>query len=435
VDLIRDLTNGLPVPCPFRNSPPPYEKVDPDPNGNWQTSFHALRDKNPLLWQSELVDQTLRSGLPLLLECVGLLLVATMAAMETRHVLHDRNLHGPNTFGKGNQLLPPKSPSHSGIQDLQSRLGPNAGSSWVRQDIWGLLAASYSLLLRSAPSLLGSPRAGVDSAIRQAARSLEVPADLRSFSFCRLTLLPALQHLPSSSPEVNLSEFCLAVLVETYSHYLDVIADGSLPISRNHFEKEQDEELKLRRSQQATQRDYYAMSGQTPPDEFIPSSVDLMSIPDCIDDIVALATSLCALGVNYARHFWTQTEEGELKPCRALAALGRFKEKDSSLLPCYVSWLASLAVDEATALVVHDILSEPEEGTSPKTLTWTTLIFNLRWYAQQLSPYDTDVVSKASSTTSTTTSASKNTDYYYNLEGNFVPESSKTSSSLWLRFG
>lgn len=318
---------------------------------------------------------------------------------------------------QGNQFVRPDTPSLDGVSDLHTRLTSGASSQWARQDIWGVLAASYALLLRSAPT-----QSTMD--IREAARAcLEMPVELKSFTFCRLTLIPCLQRLPSASDAVcKTSEFGLSVVSEMYSLYLSLLAEG-LPISQQRWEKEEDEELKLRRTQQAQQRQFYQWSGGSNTEEVIPAAVDLMARPDCLDDIIALATSICSLGPEYSRNFWTTDAEGNLAAHRALQVLEQIQIKDDSLLSSYLSWLAALANDEASANAVHELLSKADAKVK-----WINLIFNLRWYAQELSPYDTNVVSKAPSTTTTTTTT-KSTSYYYNLEGNAMPLYSSTTST------
>ena len=106
IDLTKDLSNMTPKPCPFTNVPSPYEPMDSTPQpptafpSATATPFqYVLKEKEPLAWQREFVLHTCQSGQPQLLQCISLLLVVGMAAMETRQVLHDRELHGPNAFG------------------------------------------------------------------------------------------------------------------------------------------------------------------------------------------------------------------------------------------------------------------------------------------------------------------------------------------------
>ena len=279
--------------------------------------------------------------------------------------------------------------------------------------------------------------------MRQVARDcLESPVDLKSFTFCRLTLIPALQRLPKPPPSVedqncvccNVSEFGLAVLAETYSRYLKVMG-RNMPISRYRWEKEENEGLDLARQQQIRDRQFQAWSGNnhnnsnSGVEEVLPATVDLVTRPDCMDDLIALATAISHLGPDFSRVFWeTDDDNTKLVPHPTLQNLERIQAKDDSLLPSYLSWLAALANDEASANAVNEILLARVEDDHRK-VSWMTLIFNLRWYAQELSPYDAnDVVSK-NSTTTTTTNAKSSTSYYYNLEGNSMPNANSTTSS------
>jgi hypothetical protein len=109
MDLIRDLSAMTPRPCPFTNVPSPYEPTSTTTTTTTAAAYssstappfsYALQEKSPLVWQREFVADTHQSGQPQLLQCISLLVVAAMAAMDTRQVLYDRQLHGPNAFGK-----------------------------------------------------------------------------------------------------------------------------------------------------------------------------------------------------------------------------------------------------------------------------------------------------------------------------------------------
>jgi len=438
LDLIKEMSDMLPTLNPFTNVPSPYEAAGDAAQNGWPSSSnapftYALKDKDPLKWQQELVELSYETGQTQVLQCLSLLVVAAISAMEARQVLYDRDIHGPNSFGKGNKFLPP-SENPSVPQELQSRLGPDGANSWARKDIWGLLAAAYALMLRSAPAALMSPRAGSSvqtNQIRSTARDcLVLPSTYKAFTFCRLTMIPALQRL-SLSAFANLSEFGLAVLSECVSHYLDVLSEGSMPMSRQKYEKEEKEELNLRRAQAAQQSQFNMWSGKKDAkQEEIPTSVDLMARPDCLDDIVAVASSLCQLGRDYSQNFWNMDTNGGLVPSRLLSRLEQLQAADDSLMPTYLCFMAALANDEASATAIYNFLARPPEtagegASSTPRINWISLIYNLRWYAQQLSNYDITV--SKSSTTSTSSSA--NTAYYYNLEGNLVPSGRSGSTS------
>jgi hypothetical protein len=455
IDLIRDLSAGTPKLSPFKDVPSPYESSS-DSNYNMTNPYHSYgggggatgmnhqypwerKEKDPLKWQEELVQQMCESGRPKLLQCYSILVVAAMAAMETRQVLFDRKLHGPNDFGMGNQMLHPARPSIENIKELHARLKPQAHEQWARPDIWGLLACSYALLLRPTASVIASPAKGgstspLSKEVREAARyCIIVPAQLMSFTFCRLTLIPSLEKIKSASMRTvcNVSEFCLSVVSEVYSLYLSVLSEGTgnLPISRRRWQIREEEQLKLRRDQMNQQRQFEQYMGNTSrnassKEGTIPAGIDLMERIECLDDLIALATTLCSLGTNYSRMFWGKDKENKsLAPSSALQECVVQASQDDSLIAYVFSWMASLSMDEESASAIHHLMSNNLEGFT----SWNYLLYNLRWIARDLSNNDGNKVSKPSPTTANSSKSS--TSYYYNLEGNVIPDTSNDSQS------
>ena len=129
IDLIKDLTNGLPTAAtttavasgtsaggltlldPFHDVPNPYE--DPPitqdqqaaawmrhyDNNNIPLAPSMLREKDPFTWQEELIVTSMGTGQPQLLRCVSALIMATLCALDGRNALLDRNTHQLNSFG------------------------------------------------------------------------------------------------------------------------------------------------------------------------------------------------------------------------------------------------------------------------------------------------------------------------------------------------
>ena len=89
--------------------------------------------------------------------------------------------------------------------------------------------------------------------------------------------------------------------------------------------------------------------------ENIPSEANLLERPDCIDDIMALATALCSRGSKYAAHFWSR-EGRKVVPSRAFRKLEFLQENDNSLIPTYLTFLAALALAEPSE--VFNILNK-----------------------------------------------------------------------------
>ncbi len=466
IDLIRDLSTGLPKLSPFKDAPSPYDSSSTAMDGmnesyqqfggasSWpptatNASYNQYpwerKDKNSLDWQKELIRETCKTGRPKLLQCTSLLIVAAMAAMDSRQVLYDRKLHGPNDFGQGNQLLHPTQPSLENIKELHTRLKPEAHGQWARPDIWGLLACSYALLLRLTPMAIMSPTKGGSNSsfskeVRDAARyCIEVPTELMSFTFCRLTLIPSLEKIQSASVRTicNVSEFCLSVVSEVYSLYLSILSEGNgnLPISRRMWQDREEEDLKLKIQQYNDKLQFDAFLGESSKREKVPKVIDLMERQECLDDLIALATALCSLGPNYARHFWARDKETEeFIPSRALRECIILASEDDSLIPYVYSWMAALSNDEKSAKAVNRLMTSNKnndtiaEGATVAFTSWRTVIHNLRFYVQHLSINNDMNVTKPSSP-GTTASANQNTSYYYNLEGDAMRDSSRDPRS------
>ena len=325
-------------------------------------------------------------------------------------------------------MLPPNSSSTSAPPaELQSRLGPNADKSWKRKDIWGLAAAAYSLLLKSNSSN--------NDSTTDVLACFEAPTIHKSFSFLRLTLLPALQQLGSKSTDLLLcdtSEFGLSVMADFLSKYLSTMVstetENSLPISRHQWLLSEQEDLRLRRQQQVQERQFRAWSQQhsTTEEDVIPATVDLTTRPDCLDDIVAACTAVASVGPEYALCFWEVVSEDDadarLSPSRALLELERHQAKDGSLLGSYLSLLAALSNSEVGAAAVHDMLcknstAEASSSTSRPQVTWESTLGMIRYFAQELNPQEyggsAGVSATAASSTGQSSPTSSSTAYYY----------------------
>lgn len=329
---------------------------------------------------------------------------------------------------QGNALLPPGLLSIDHLAPLDKMLDKNAAKSWDRTDILGLLMAAYAMLLRSCPSALSSPRIGPFSPSGAADtrksywERIEAPAEFRSFSFARLSLLSALQKPSSTDAACNVSEFLLAALTNFSTHYLDILcSSGDRPRSRAKWLQDEEEHLRWQRTDQEQQREFHNWSGTNPSNEpDVPAEVDLMSRPDCMDDVAAFATALCSLGPSYAYEFWskeTMTSGIEkLTPSRFLLDLREKQLSDASLRASYLSFLAALALAEnplesspvSGAQTVHDMLSvEPAESFSTQE-TWSALLGFIFWYARELSRSSTSTAAAGTGQSSGASSA-----YYY----------------------
>lgn len=296
----------------------------------------------------------------------------------------------------------------------------------MRTDICGLLCGAYAMLLKGSPSLLSSPRGGSSPSrtlMRTVGDCLSAPTELKSITFAKLCLLPALQR-PSrqSGTECDSSEFFLAVLSEFVANFMDILsASGNLPVSRASWKSEKEEGLQLARENRQQAINFKMWSGQYEQgsqEAPIPTSVDLMKRPDCMDDVVALAVAIASLGPEFALKFWSKQEiddEGEartiLVASRANKKLRAVSAEDSSLDSFYLAFLAALAKAEHPGIakggadVVHSILSN--EHTADTAQSWTVVLNTLRWYCRQFDR------SKSTSSTAAGPSGTTSSSYYY----------------------
>lgn len=302
----------------------------------------------------------------------------------------------------------------------------SAHNLWRRQDIVGLIAGAYALLLHPSASALTSPKmsgrsppvggfsssrqtsgGGID--IRRNFRScLEASFTTKSLTFARVVLLPSFgaSFLRFSSPSVgnveaggtvsSIFDFYISVMTEFTSRYLDTIcAFGELPISRAQWYSDEEKDLQLRRMQEDQRRQFGLAAEQQ--QTSLPTEVDVTKRFDCIDDVVALAVAVCSACPGCAHQFWSiledtnilETGDEEKKdssaqhmmpyrlfPSRALKKLERVQADDESLLATYLSFLSAVALatspnnDELSngAASVHSLLSSTADVTlSPIT--------------------------------------------------------------------
>ncbi len=413
-------------------------------------------------------------GKPQLLQCVSTLILSVVCSLDARNTLIDRSIHRPNDFGSGNALFPPKlaisSPTevHVNLVPINDRLDPNSGrySNWKRQDIGGLMSAAYALLLWPSTNIFTSPQKSPrerssssgstsNNTVHHIFRScLEIPTMTKSFTFARLSLIAGMgmPSMKSSSTILdNDFSFYISVLTDFTSQFLDAISSFSdLPISRTKWMDNELQELQVRHVQEHQRRQLNSWSGQSYQEVDVPTEVDIFKRPDCLDDIIALAVSVCASCPECANRFWSTNErlvestgDGiktdeyiiELKPSRILKKLEKIQAKDSSLLPVYLSFLGAIGLYESPdqeqrsmngALAVHEWLSDANRLTSsPSSLaeetkiSWEYILNEIRWYTQQLNPSEEENTDDWSSGGRYNQSYSQeSTGYYYGTNNN-----------------
>lgn len=331
-------------------------------------------------------------------------------------------------------MLPPGSSSTEHLGPIHGKLTRTTTAEWKRPDILGVLMAAYALLLRSAPSALASPSSGSGSShhavghsdIRKSCREcLGYPTKVKSLTFARLGMLPALDGAVSGMAWCDTREFFLSTFARFAARYLEVLSgSGDMPISRSKWLQDAEEDLRLKLRHQEQQQQFHAWSGTRATDtDSVPTSVDLLLRPDCADDVIAFASASCFLGPEYAMAFWSlsQTEAGasRLGPSRALRELELMQDEDDSLLPSYLAFLSGLAladapgVEESGAAVIHKLLSSDPDPDIKHPISWDSLLETSRWFVKHLNSQDSGRASVAASS-STSSSASS---YYYSYEG------------------
>jgi len=466
--------------------------------------------KNAKEWNDELITNLWGRGQPQLLQCVTTLLMSIMCAFDSRHVLVDRERHGVNSFGVGNALFPPQTHFEGGgggngvvnspaLTAIHSRLDPNSQSaeeSWKRRDVWGILLISYALLLRPAASQLVSPRGGGGGSSPQHAaynrspslgggggvdvkstfsKCLMVASQLKSLTFARLSLIPSF-GMPSTmssssstsstshrttSDDASTYDFFVSIFAEFTAQYIDALCHtGNLPITRKEW---YDEELNLAQSEwmEKDQKRQFGMWAGHAVEEDIggPRSVNLMDRPDCLEDVFALISCICACNPDGAQAFWSTAEEqhdvgeGEmgvavvLAPSRCLRMLDLIQAESDSALFVYLSFLSSLALSGGTddteasngASMVHSFLSGSRtinhQSERHLHFNWNNVFSSIRWFAEQLSPEEGDDSSKKVSSdrirrsNSTSDTAESSSTYYYGAGGSSAANSSGDNSS------
>lgn len=320
---------------------------------------------------------------------------------------------------QGNALLPPDSSNIDELRPIDLRLNKDAIKEWKRSDVLGILIAAYAMLLRASPSALSSPRLGGAASVtgglevRKTLREcLHLPAELKAFTFGRLSLIPAIRR-PLTSADVfvstcDIASFLLASVADFASRFLDLLSSsGECPVSRAKWEQDAEDTLRLQRSYQEQQRKFHGQfrdwaGADSDAVEPVPNSVDLLGRPDCIDDVISFSVAVCSLHHDYALRFWSHDEHIELDgnsadrtlaPSRALKDLHLQQTVDHSLRPAYVAFLAalSLAVRDDGFLNGARIVNEIFSGSSTTFAksgehSWGAIFETLRHYVRELNP-------------------------------------------------
>ncbi len=467
---------------------------------HWQPHHSAatpLRLKDAKEWEDELDALLWKRDQPQLLRCISTLILTVVCALDATHVLVDRTSHGPSAFGIGNALLLPGDHDRGKydaanatqiILPIHQRLDPNSSAaeeSWTRRDIWGLLLVPYGLLLRNttaaATSRTPSPRAttprsesgGIDIKGTYS-QCLMVASQLKSLTFARLSLLPAVTsslvgHGGGYHSSASIYDFYLSTLSEFTAQYIDALGTtGNFPITRHEW---LDEEMNMAQTEwmeKEQRRQFGEWAGEPLPlndDEDVadgPRAVSLLDRPDCLEDVFALVSSVCEAYPLGARVFWYTNENvggGDktssatvLSPSRALQTLDLLQSENDSSLYVFLTFLSSLALADASkrgspsgADLVHSYLSgsqaiNPHSAGTDRHMhiMWDTIMISIRWYSDHLSSSDDaakavseDGTNKSSAMLRGSNSATDetSTSYYYGLGGGSSPMNSGLDAS------
>ncbi len=338
--------------------------------------------------------------------------------------------------------MPFGSSSLEGIRDLNQRFSQDAQENWERKDILGLIMLAHAMLLRSCPAVLSSPRAGSSplsgtTDLKKLWREcIDAPRSFKTITYARLALIPAL-HVPISrfsNGSCDVSDFLLSTLSDFAAHYLDTLSvSGGWPISREKWMQEAKEDLKIRQAYEEQQRQFaYQFNtswGASQQNSALSDTIDLLQRPDCMDDLIAFASALCSLKPHYAMKFWTVEESNgdsqhQLARSRTLRDLRDQQFGDDSLRASYISFLAGLAVASAYdgkldgastifEMLLNEICQSPDD-----TLTWTSVVQILKWYATQLGSEPSSSVQAGPSRTQ----SRSGTAYYYDDDYSTRPQ-------------
>lgn len=330
-----------------------------------------------------------------------------------------------------------------GIDMIQKYLQVNraTNSTWKRPDVLGLVMASYALLLQSSK---GNTVDTTHEIVQSFRECITVSLEMKSFSFARLSLIPALRlHetiINDYADETvdsycNVTEFCLACITDFAAHYMNVFSTLDQPLlSRAKWEEHAEADLKTRRElqerEQSLRGNFPKWSDPTAVSSgvnAIPNQVDLLARPDCIDDVFAFSTEIGVVGPEYALQFWSQesinnSDSGDdivstkLVPSQALTWLEQKQRDDESLRPVYLSFLAVLALAKnPSSSIIGSGADEVYGFITAEGDGWYLLVEIFRWYIRQLSP---DVLTTRAPSVSISSSTASTAYYYLDQEVN-----------------
>jgi hypothetical protein len=103
---------------------------------------------------------------------------------------------------------------------------------------------------------------------------LDYASDHKSFTFVRLTLMPALRNNTKKDERCDLHEFLLSVLTEFVSNYLDIVrVSNAIPFSRSKWQDNETERLLIAREEQERNRSFFQSYGGVYQESIFPTKL------------------------------------------------------------------------------------------------------------------------------------------------------------------
>lgn len=248
-------------------------------------------------------------------------------------------------------------------------------------------------------------------------------------------MLPALAvpSIDRTFQNCKIEEFAWDVLAGFMAQYFEIVA-ASPPISRQKWLEEAQEDLRLQQQSRDQYREFQQWSGITAAqNQDVPSSVDVLERPDCMDDFVALCVEVGLRGPSIA--FWDA--KTDLMLTDPVCQIERITNSDKSLRSSFFTLLSMLATAEDPekagefegASILHSWLSNKAESPDgPIRLRYDEILGTIRYYTRVLIGKG---IFRSGGQTSSSSSRQPTSYYYFDDDDQSVSTSqvSKKSST------
>jgi hypothetical protein len=331
-------------------------------------------------------------------------------------------------------------------------LNIQAVKNWNRPDVFGVLTAAYSMLLGSSLQS-GSSRVTSDvpsiTVTKKLRDLLDLPAQLKSFTFCRFSLIPAIRKPVitgvMADASFDISSFLVSSLAEFASKLLEFLCSaGALPMSRAKCDEAVQDYQQMQKAYQEQQRTFQGQFRVSSESNSSPALTtdDISRRPDCMDDVIAFAVSVCALGSDFSLRFWSISDiesvedvgiNMELRPSLALQILCGQQSKDNSLRSVFLSFMSVLALakteDEmlSGSRLINELFTGNSNIITGQTENWASIFETLRHYVRELNPNAYSTLRSAGIETKASNVEGGSTSYYYFDDDNGILHSDPSS--------